>query len=234
MDVIFFDFDDTLYDQAQPFALAYEEVFGGRFDLDPVALFVASRRHSEAVFEASERGQMPMEDMYIYRIQQAFADFGVHVEGADCLRMQYLYSDNQEHRIAMTPTMCAVLDWCRDNARAGIISNGPAEHQRAKMELCGVERWMVPEAITISSEVGVAKPDPQIFVLACERMGTTPERCLYVGDSFGPDIAGACGAHMPAVWLNRRNHHVPDSPRPDHIVYTEEELLELFKSGACN
>lgn len=232
MDVVFFDLDDTLYDQADPFARGYREVFGDAFDLDPVALFVASRRHSEAVFEASERGEMSMEDMYVYRIQRAFADFGVSVEAADCLRMQEIYAYNQEHNIAFSPTICRVLDWCCEHARPGIISNGPAEHQLRKMELLGVRRWMPSEAVTVSSLVGVAKPDPAIFRLGCERLGTVPQRCVYVGDSFGPDIVGACSAHMPVVWLNRRGHAVPESPVPNWIVHTEEELLDLLPTIA--
>ena len=231
MDVVFFDLDDTLYDQAEPFVRAYREVFDGRYDslgLDPERLFAASRRHSESVFEASERGEMSMEDMYVYRIQRAFGDFGIEVTKKSCLRMHYLYAHNQEHAISLTPTICAVLDWCRANARPGIISNGPADHQLAKMELLGLERWMPPEAIVISSLVGVAKPNPAIFELACERLGTSAQRCVYVGDSFGPDVAGACSAHMPVVWFDRRGRPATTADQPDWVVHTEEELLALM------
>ena len=233
MDVVFFDLDDTLYNQAEPFVRAYKEVFGTRYDeqvKNLEQLFALSRKHSESVFEASERGDMSMEDMYVYRIQRALADFGVEADAQSCLRMHYLYAHNQEHAISLTPTICAVLDWCCANARAGIISNGPADHQLAKMELLGVRRWMPQEAITISSLVGVAKPDPAIFELACKRLGTTPQRCVYVGDSFGPDVAGACSAHMPVVWFDRRGRPATTADKPMFVVHTEEELLELMPS----
>lgn len=229
MDYVFFDFDDTLYDQAQPFAKAYYEVLDGRFGLDPIELFKASRRHSEAVFEASERGEMPMEEMYVYRIQQAFKDLGAHVGAEDCLSMQYAYSHNQEHGISLTPTMERVLDCVCAHARAGVISNGPAEHQLAKLRRVRIERWIADDAVFISSMLGVAKPSPKIFVLACERLGTTPERCAYVGDSFGPDVVGAASAHMPVVWFNRRHREAPDVPVPTWTVHTEQELLELLR-----
>lgn len=233
MDVVFFDLDDTLYDQAEPFVRAYREVFGHQFDdavKSPEQLFALSRKHSESVFEASERGDMSMEDMYVYRIQKALEDYGIEVDAQSCLRMHYLYAHNQEHAISLTPTICAVLDWCCENARPGIISNGPADHQLAKMDLLGVRRWMPEEAIVISSLVGVAKPDPAIFELACKRLGTKPERCVYVGDSFGPDVAGACSAHMPVVWFDRRGRPATTADKPNWIVYTEQELLELLPS----
>ncbi|MGI6229860.1 MAG: HAD family hydrolase [Tractidigestivibacter sp.] len=243
MDYVFFDLDDTLYDQAQPFAFAYRKVFGTRFDtagpgaspLDVEALFSASRRHSEAVFLASERGEMSMEDMYVYRIQKAFEDFGISVSADECLRMQAIYAASQESAIEVSPTMARVLDWCRENSHPGIISNGPAEHQLKKIEALRLDRWVSPEETFISSIVGVAKPDPAIFYLACERCGTSPKRCLYVGDSFKPDVGGAAAAGMPVVWFNRRHRDEPDGqgdPVPNWIVESEKELLGLLPTLA--
>lgn len=243
MDYVFFDLDDTLYDQVQPFAFAYRKVFGTRFDtagpdaspLDVEALFGASRRHSEEVFLASERGEISMEDMYVYRIQKAFEDFGISVSADECLRMQAIYADGQESAIEVSSTMARVLDWCCDNTRPGIISNGPAEHQLKKIEALRLDRWISPEETFISSIVGVAKPDPAIFDLACEKCGTAPERCVYVGDSFKLDVGGAAAAGMPVVWFNRRHHDVPDGPNdpaPNWIVESEKELLELLPTLA--
>ena len=87
MDYVFFDFDDTIYDQAGPFARAYADVFADTVTVDPIELFVASRRHADEVFHASERGEISMDDMYIYRIQQAFADLGKTVDAERCLKM---------------------------------------------------------------------------------------------------------------------------------------------------
>ena len=33
-----------------------------------------------------------------------------------------------------------------------------------------------------SSEVGLRKPQPEIYLLECERLGVEPGACLYVGD----------------------------------------------------
>jgi epoxide hydrolase-like predicted phosphatase len=46
----------------------------------------------------------------------------------------------------------------------------------------------------ISSEVGLRKPEPEIYVLAAERLGLAPARCVYV-DDLPPNLkpAGALG-----------------------------------------
>lgn len=238
MDHVLFDIDDTLYDQVRPFDLGFRETFGERFDhagpdggpLDVVALFRASRRHSEEVFEASERGEISMEEMYVYRIQKSFEDFGLDVSREDCLRMQEAYAANQTSAISVSPTMGRVLDWCVANASPGIVSNGPAAHQMSKVEALGLTRWVAPELVVISGAVGFAKPDPRIFRIACERAGTTPERCVYVGDSYDLDVVGAASAGMPVVWFNRRHNAAPQhaAARPDWTVSSEEGLLALL------
>lgn len=38
------------------------------------------------------------------------------------------------------------------------------------------------DALVISAEVGLRKPDPEIFLLAVERLGVAPEDCVFVDD----------------------------------------------------
>jgi putative hydrolase of the HAD superfamily len=232
MDYVFFDFDDTIYDQSGPFARAYEAVLGDRVKVDPTELFVASRRHSDELFHASERGEVTMDDMYVYRIQAAFKDLGHDVDAASCLTMQHTYAHLQETDIEVAPEMRELLDWCRTRARVGIISNGPAEHQLKKLETIGIYEWMDRSDVFISSIEGVAKPDPALYELACARTHTTPGRCVYVGDAYYPDVVGAVACGMPVVWFNHRHRAQPAGPAPDAEVYTVAEIPAAVEAVA--
>ena len=55
------------------------------------------------------------------------------------------------------------------------------------------------EAYSLSYEVGRCKPDPAIFLRACDMIGVDPERTLMVGDS--PADAGAVGAGCATLVL---------------------------------
>ena len=92
---IFFDLDDTLYDQIEPFRKAYDAVFGNRFDIDIYQLFEARSVRGDEVFELAQCGKMPMDEMHIYRIQKAFEDLGYVVTDEEALRYQKLYEENQ-------------------------------------------------------------------------------------------------------------------------------------------
>ena len=90
-----------------------------------------------------------------------------------------------------------------------IVSNatGEVEATLARHGICAVAgaspHTGVPEvaAVVDSFVVGVQKPEPAIFALALEALGSAPERCVYVGDSVHFDVNGAIAAGLWPVHL---------------------------------
>jgi len=58
-----------------------------------------------------------------------------------------------------------------------------------------------PDAVILSYEVGLAKPDPAIFRLVCDRLGLQPAEILFVGDTPWADIEGPRAIGMPAMLI---------------------------------
>jgi putative hydrolase of the HAD superfamily len=52
-----------------------------------------------------------------------------------------------------------------------------------------------------SCEVGISKPDPRIYQIACEGLGVEPDECLFVGDGANDELPGAERVGMTAVQL---------------------------------
>jgi putative hydrolase of the HAD superfamily len=57
--------------------------------------------------------------------------------------------------------------------------------------------------VIMSSQVGCAKPDPQIFATALERIGVSPAEALHIGDSEALDVEGAHAAGLRALLIDR-------------------------------
>jgi putative hydrolase of the HAD superfamily len=84
--------------------------------------------------------------------------------------------------------------------RVGVLTNGPADVQGRKLEVSGLGPEL--DAVTISGEIGVAKPDPEAFRIALERLGTRPEETAMVGDSLENDVLGGLQAGLAeVVWM---------------------------------
>jgi putative hydrolase of the HAD superfamily len=83
--------------------------------------------------------------------------------------------------------------------RLGLLTNGPADIQRFKIASTGLGDCF--GAVVISGEVGLGKPDPDIFALTLAQLGAKAESAVMVGDSWERDIIGALDAGLEAVWV---------------------------------
>ncbi|HEX4743691.1 MAG TPA: HAD-IA family hydrolase [Candidatus Limnocylindria bacterium] len=81
--------------------------------------------------------------------------------------------------------------------RIGVVSNVPRDLAPI-FEAKGLRHLI--DAFTHSYEVGAEKPDPRIFLAACEKLGVRPDEALMVGDHAVAD-GGAVGAGLRFLHL---------------------------------
>ena len=113
-----------------------------------------------------------------------------------------------------------VRSCCNDNYKIAVGSNGERPNVIRSLSLEGFDDCFSEETIFTKSQVKNAKPAPDLFLLAAEKMGVSSNRCLVIEDSFfgakagvtaGMDVFGFIGA--------------------SHDKKTAQ--LQLKKAGAC-
>jgi epoxide hydrolase-like predicted phosphatase len=65
------------------------------------------------------------------------------------------------------------------------------------------------DAVVISGDVGLHKPEPEIFLLGAERIGVPPEDCVFV-DDLRENCAGAAAVGMAAILHRGAGGTVPE------------------------
>ncbi|HMI68348.1 MAG TPA: HAD-IA family hydrolase [Solirubrobacteraceae bacterium] len=95
-------------------------------------------------------------------------------------------------------------------ARLAVVSNWDVSLHDV-LERTGLRPLV--DAVVISAELGVAKPDPAIFRAALDRLGAAPDGAVHVGDSLEHDVAGARAAGLEAVLVARNGAAAPDGVR---------------------
>lgn len=99
-------------------------------------------------------------------------------------------------------------------ARAGlavaVLTNGSADQQNAKLHRTGLANRIGP--VFTPADLGVAKPEPEAFRLACDRWGIPPTGVLSVGDNHAFDVLPARTAGLQAAHLDRRNRGPHNDP----------------------
>jgi putative hydrolase of the HAD superfamily len=111
----------------------------------------------------------------------------------------------------VAPALAALAD-ALPELRLGIVTNGEGQPQRAKLAAIGLtDRFAI---FVASAEVGMRKPDADIFLLACEQLGVEPAAAAHVGDRLDLDAQGAATAGLRGIWLDR----VGAGEAPEQVV----------------
>jgi putative hydrolase of the HAD superfamily len=84
--------------------------------------------------------------------------------------------------------------------KVGILSNWDS---RLEGILEDLGLGALVDAVVSSAAVGLHKPDPRIFEMACARLGVVPGLCAHVGDHYYADVVGARAIGMRPVLIDR-------------------------------
>lgn len=111
------------------------------------------------------------------------------------------------------------------NIRLGLITNGNAEGQRAKIERFSLAGYF--DHIQIEGEFGIGKPDERAYRNALAALGAEPSEAWMIGDNLENDIRGAQQVGIYAVWVDTRGIGLPvgATVRPDMTIGSLSDLL---------
>ena len=139
--------------------------------------------------------------------------------GEDVAKVDHAMTAFSEARNAVTPydDVVPALQRLTGRVAIGSISNGSAD-----LAAIGLAQHF---SVSLAAhELGSAKPDPAIFLAACEALQVRPIEAVYVGDDPLLDVEGAQKAGLRAVWINRFERILPAHIRPDATCATLYEL----------
>ena len=117
-----------------------------------------------------------------------------------------------------------LLEYLKPNYHLHLITNGFQEVQHTKLNGSGLEPFF--ETLTVSEEVGVKKPNPEIFHYALRKAHASVGESLMIGDEMAVDIDGARAIGMDTVFLNLKNEKLEgESTFEVHDLLKIKELL---------
>jgi putative hydrolase of the HAD superfamily len=209
---VLFDIDDTLVDLEYAMTTALREVSEHLLPgLDQTGWERFGRIFTHETTHYYDRyltGELTFNDQRLLRGRAALGHFGVDLaDGEEAHRWLTAYSELQPAYVRAFEDVLPLLD-VLDAAGIpyGAVSNNVHDYQRAKLDGAGLERV---GRLVGTDTVGVAKPEPAIYLEGVRLLGTAPKETLYVGDNRLLDAEGSTAAGLVGVWLNRVGEAVP-------------------------
>lgn len=233
---VFFDLDGTLCDSDTAWSIAQKETFQLLCKYHPhvseEAIVNAWKTVHQRLFQQLGAGKLSMANVRDARFQCLFEELGlpadkVMQELSDFFCSRYLTSLRLYEDVTVLEKLTGY--------HVGIITNGAhdehTDSQLSKVKHLGLSERI--QSLTISGEIGVRKPNLEIFKVACERADVLPEEAVYVGDTIQNDIVGANRAGMTSIFINRKlDVLIPESAdeQPDYTVSSLHEVLSCLKN----
>ncbi|MFN2141738.1 MAG: YjjG family noncanonical pyrimidine nucleotidase, partial [Candidatus Promineifilaceae bacterium] len=172
------------------------------------------------MWAAFERGEVTQPELHLERFRRTLAELALQAD-VTTFGERYLY--NLGHSPDLIDGAEEVVRELAGRHKLYLITNGIPEVQYTRLSLSPIAPYFA--GITISGEIGYAKPDPRIFDAAFEGMGNPAKNdVLIIGDSLSADIAGGHAYGIDTCWYN------PDRQAPTldiPITYTISSLREM-------
>jgi putative hydrolase of the HAD superfamily len=200
---VLFDLDDTLFDHrgaADRAAVHWAQSLPAWSDSDQAAVDRWLELENEH-FPSYARGECSLAEQRNRRVRAfhpSLAELpqdGVEEAFADYLRHYESFWQALPGAVRLVERLIA------SGVKVGVLTNGYPDQQRLKLERTGLFRPEVP--IFASAGLGVAKPSPRAFELACAGLGTAPEHTLMIGDNYDFDVAAARAAGLRGLHFDR-------------------------------
>jgi 2-haloacid dehalogenase len=220
------DLDHTLLDSDASEALAFEHAFASAGVAEPARHLPAYIAINRALWTRVERGEISPLHLRSERFAQLLAATGIAGEPAT-LADAFAYGLGAFGELY--PGVPALLDALagEPTIALALVTNGLSDVVRARVARLGLARYF--RTIVVSSELGIAKPDPAIFEHALAALGSPDKRsALVVGDSLSSDMRGGRNAGIATCWYNP-HRKLGDAALTDHEVADHVALLALIR-----
>jgi len=218
IDLVLFDLDDTLHDDTYAYQSAAEEVareVAAEHGVDALALKSAYVAEAEGFWHRLSPADLKVKlaGLRASMWQMALDSVGAGGDPELAQRSAERYNAYRVKYFTLFPGAVELLRALRERGvKLGIVTNGLSETHREKIALLQIGDYF--DAIFLSDEVGMVKPDPLLFAHACRTLGGAPAHGAMVGDRYDRDIRGAMDAGLYTIWLNVRDEELPPGATP--------------------
>ena len=196
---LFFDLDDTLWPITPVIVQAEQVLFAWLAAHAPrvAASYSIDMMRQQRIQLMQARPELAI-DLQALRYQ-ALLDTFLRCDEDPALVTAAMQVFNQaRNQVQLFDDVAHCLPHLAKLVKLGSLTNGAAD-----LEAIGLAHHF--EVSLSAHKIGKAKPDPHVFLLACEALKLQPEQVAYIGDDLRLDVEGAQKAGLTGIWLNRQN-----------------------------
>lgn len=227
-DNLIFDLDNTLFDFDAGEHQALTELFRRHQWSLPDDRRQRYLQYNKGLWRMTERGELTKDQLF----QNCFKDF-IWAEFSIKIgpEVDQEYLNLLAHQAQLLPGAMETLRLAKElGFEMNVITNGAKLTQAQRLELSGIKPYF--NTIIISSEVGIEKPDPQIFATLFEQQHLQKQGSLMIGDGVASDLTGAQQFGIDSLWYNIHQETLPKELSVKYQVMNHDQLQATLRKIA--
>jgi len=227
--LITFDLDDTLW-SVQPVIVAADNTLRAWLGSNATRLgSLTSERlqqlRAEVVEQQPELDRRVSELRYQVLLRALLQSGYAEREAQDIAEQAFQVFLAARQNVELFTDVLPTLALLHSRYMLGALSNGNADIRRV-----GLGEYFT---FALNADMlGVAKPEPQVFLAALARAQVLPAQSIHIGDHPHDDIFGAQQVGMRTIWFNPEGHAWTGAHEPDAQISQISQLPDLLKRFA--
>lgn len=213
---ILFDFDRTIMDRDTALNNYIHDQYERLFQLENIQ----KKTFIERFIELDAMGYVWKDIVYTSLIKEWDLPYSMEELVKD-------YENNFQQFAVGFPNIDLALKKLKEQGYLlGLVTNGRVGHQRNNVIKLGIDSLF--DCIVVSDEVGMKKPNANIFHFALDLLNVHPSEAMYVGDHLVNDVQASKEVGMTSVWL--KNSAYEEDSIADYTIDQFEEILDVVRS----
>lgn len=223
--VIMFDADETLFDFKKSESYAFKNaMLEFHLDYDENYHLKIYQEINAAIWKEFELGLITQNDLKIERFKRLSAKLNIEFDAAEFAKS---YMKHLSEASFLFDESIELIENLHKDYRLVIVSNGLKSVQDKRLKESSIAKYF--EAIIVSEEVKLSKPDSKIFEYSLNRINYSDKsKVLIVGDSLTSDIQGGINFGADTCWFNPHKIENKTKLKPTYEIYNLMELKNIL------
>lgn len=223
--VILFDADETLFDFKRSEIEAFRNTiieFGVAYDEE--LYFNTYREINSSIWRELENGLITMEKLKVERFKRFLNKLNMDFDENDFANSYMKHLGNSS---LLLDGAVEFIEDIHNKFIISIVTNGLTSVQENRIKKSIIAKYF--KDIVISEQLGISKPNPDIFEHAIGNLGNfNKDEILMVGDNLNSDIRGGINYNIDTCWFNPNKLENSTELKPTYEVYDYKELRNLL------
>ncbi|WP_111309269.1 YjjG family noncanonical pyrimidine nucleotidase [Confluentibacter sediminis] len=221
---VFFDLDHTLWDFDRNSALTFDKIFKiNQIEIDLENFLVHYKAINLQYWKLYRDEKIDKDVLRFGRLNDTFLALNYTIEKEIIQKLSTDYITYLTDNNYLYDDAIPILEYLYKNYNLHILSNGFEEVQSKKLIKSNILSYF--KTITNGEDIGVKKPNPQIFHYAIEKAKTSIDKSVMIGDGYEADILGALNIGMEVIFFDEFQKPIePHIKKINHLIELKKYL----------